>query len=302
VASRWEALERGAAELPEEAGAFELARELQARLAELPPPPLTDAIPTLVRLSRVIAAELESQAEAAGSAEVRLDWSGDAPLALPHSGWAPAQPTRWDAPRPTLLPLVDWRALAMPSLPDDTFALIDGDPGDPGTLAEAAAALDRGTYPTLSADGLQIRPVPMTGRRRLRTIQCPATDPVSFALADGRSVARYPELAGLSLRDTAARAVAEHAVWLAGDARGDREVLGRLITAARAALPLTVEATLDTLAARGAAPAADAAREGYHEFAVFWRPPPATLVEALQGAVAALPAYSPSAQKAGLAR
>ncbi|MEK6276640.1 MAG: nucleotidyltransferase domain-containing protein [Actinomycetota bacterium] len=313
VPSRAEALDRGSVEFPAEAEAFERGRDLLGRLPSQPTAPLAEFLPAFVRLSARVAGELAGQVEPAGSTEVRLKWSDRDPLALPHGGWAPARPTRWDKPAPALLPLVDWRALAMPSLPDETFAPIPGDPGDPGTLAAAALALDRGPYPTLSADRLQIRPVRMTGRRRLRTLQCPATDPVSFALAAGATVACFPEVAGLSVGDTAARAVAEHAVWLAAEGKRDSEALGRLITAARAALlwesvdegdpelHLTMEATLDALAARGAA-AAEAAREGYHEFAVFWRPPPDPLIAALHDAVVALPAYASAPQEAKLPR
>ena len=206
---------------------------------------------------------------------------------------------------------MDWRALAGGTRPDETFALIDGDPGDPSTLEEAALALVHGSYPTLTAEGLQMRPMQMGGRRRLRTIQCPATDPVSFALAEGATVANFPDVAGLSLRHTAARAVAEHAVWMAATDGRDVEALGRLITAARAALlwesidtgdpelQLTVEATLDALGARGAAAAgvAEVAREGYDEFAESWSAPPEPVLAALRDSVGALPAYASSREK-----
>jgi hypothetical protein len=129
---------------------------------------------------------------------------------------------------------------------------------------------------------------------------------VSFALAAGATLAAFPNVAGFSIHDTAARAVAEHATWLAATDDRELETLGRLITAARAALlwesldagdpelPLTMEATLAGLAARGAASVglADAAREAFHDFAVFWRPPPETVVVALRDAVVALPAYT----------
>jgi hypothetical protein len=261
-----------------------------------------------LRLSEQIAREFTSQVEPAGWTEVRLASPDLETLALPHGGWEPSRPTRWDQPAPSLFPLTDWRALASPSLPDDTFALIDGDPGDPRTLAAAALALDRGPYPTIASGGLQLRPVEMGGRRRLRTIQCAATDPVSFALAAGAEVVSFPEVPGFSVRDTAARAVAEHAVWMAAPDGPEVEGLGRLINAARAALlwesidvgdpelPLTAEATLDALGARGAvaAAAAEAAREAYHEFAASWHPPPEPVVAALRDTVVALPVYEPS--------
>jgi predicted nucleotidyltransferase len=313
VSTRTEALDRGSKEFPAEAEAFERGRDLMRRLRTMPIAPFAEFLPAFVRLSALVAGELTRQVEPAGSTEVRLEWSDRGPLALPDGGWAPARPTPWDEPAPPLLPLVDWRALAMPSRPDETLALIDGDPGDPDTLAAAALALDQGPYPTLSASGLQVRPMRMGGRRRLRTLQCPATDPVSFALASGATIARFPDVGGWSVRDTAARAVAEHAVWLAHRGEGDKEALGRLITAARAALlwesvdadhpelHLTVESTLDALAARGAG-AAEAARECYPEFAASWRQPPEPVLAALHDAVASLPAYASSPTEARVAR
>jgi hypothetical protein len=65
------------------------------------------------------------------------------------------------------------------------------------------------------------------------------TDPVTTALLSDATVARFPELNGWSARDSALRAVAEHGAWLAlrsTQAESERKVLGRLFTAARAAL------------------------------------------------------------------
>jgi hypothetical protein len=305
VDTRAEALARGPAVFPTEAEAFERGRDLQRRLRSLPPTPLAEVLPVFLRLSEQIARELTEQVEQASWTEVRLDWSDREAFFLPNVGWQPARPTRWDEPAPTLLPLADWRAVVSPWLPDDTFALIDGDPGDPGTVAEAALALGKGPYPTLTTEELQLRPVETGGRRRLRTVQCPATDPVSFAVAAGATVARFPDVAGFSLGDMAARAVAEHAVWLAAGERNIEE-LGRLITAARAALlwesieagdpelQLTASATLAALGARGggAAGVADAAGESYGRFADGWHPAPAQVVAELRRCVAALPAYA----------
>jgi hypothetical protein len=149
----------------------------------------------------------------------------------------------------------------------------------------------------------------MGGRSRLRSLHCPPTDPVSFALADGAPTAAFPRLRGWSISDTARRAVAEHGAWLeAGNAGGERagSVLGRLITAARAALvwesveqrapeiPLTAGATLASLAARlGAADGiAEAARESYRDFALNWHAPAADVIAGLAATVRELPAYS----------
>jgi hypothetical protein len=140
----------------------------------------------------------------------------------------------------------------------------------------------------------------------MRTVHCQPTDPVSFALIAGAQFARFPNVPGWSIADTARRAVAEHAAWLAVDARErSGTVLGRLAIAARAGLlqesvgeaepelALTIDATLESLAERtpSAAPVAAAAREAYHRFAEDRAEPPATLTAALRRTVLALPAY-----------
>jgi hypothetical protein len=149
-------------------------------------------------------------------------------------------------------------------------------------------------------------------------VQCPASDPVSFALLDGRAHAAFPEMPGWSARDWAARAVAEHRAWLtagrdvpsAGDwiaARpravwGGQATVGLLLCAARAALlfdsfesgrpalPLTLADVIAELAAR--VPGADAdATEARTA------PSPAA-VERLRRQVASLPAYAPKRRSA----
>ena len=73
-------------------------------------------------------AELVSErVSAAGFEEVAL--SGDpAGLQLPHGS------QRLEA----LRPLLDWRALVVPwEVPDETFAVVPGDPADPRRLAAA---------------------------------------------------------------------------------------------------------------------------------------------------------------------
>src|SRR5205814_3110784 len=89
-------------------------------------------------------------------------------------------------------------------------------------------------------------------RVKLRGIQCPPSDPVSFALVEGKRLALYPNVPGWSAHDCASRAVAEHYAWLAGGRRDGNVrgwvaaqtpaepapavTLGRLFTAARAGL------------------------------------------------------------------
>jgi hypothetical protein len=208
-----------------------------------------------------------------------------------------------------VLPLADWRAIVDPGLPDETFAPVAGDATDPGVLSRVALVLTKGPYPTLSADGLLLRPY-HGGRARLRAVQCATTDPVSFALIDGAATAAFPNATGWSARDTARRGVAEHAAWLATHpvpAEPSGHHLGRLITAARAALflqsveagapqlPLTGAATARALAERveGARGVAEAAWDAHMTFAVDWVAPDRATVGALDDLVRGLSPYAP---------
>jgi hypothetical protein len=164
----------------------------------------------------------------------------------------------------------------------------------------------RGAYLTLNADGLMIRPAPRD-RSALRAVQCQPTDPVSRALAEGKPVARFPNVAGFSIVDTGRRAVSEHAARLAADAREPSAVtVRRLITAARAGLlawsiaeqeprlTLTVEATMEMLASLvpSAAPVADAAVDAFHRLTDAGTSPSGRVVAALRTTVLGLPAYT----------
>lgn len=307
IVDRAAALARGRVALPAEALAFERASELYRTLRRMPAAPLAEFLPPFVRLSSRLADELARQVAPAGVTEVRLRLTADSELALPHGDLPAENMAAWGAVAPRLVPLLDWRSLAMPKEPDETFALVGGDPGDPSVLAAAATAVDRGPYVTLSAERLMLRPTPAGGRARLRAVQCQVTDPVSFALASGAWVASFPNVPGFSIQDAARRALAEHSAWLTARGRKrDRTDLGRLISSARAALlwqsvaddepelPLTADATLELLADRavGAASVIAAAREAYHDFARTWAPPPEEVSRGLHAVVTALPAYA----------
>jgi hypothetical protein len=156
-----------------------------------------------------------------------------------------------------------------------------------------------------------ILPAPRS-RTELRAVKSPVTDPVSFALADGAAVARFPDVHGWSARDTAQRAVAEHAAWLRaapapvpGTEPGEfaGSVLARLLTAARAGLflesienrapelPVTVTETARRVGAEQAV-------QDYREFAIDRTPPsPETLAE-VRALVHELPAYADDLQGA----
>jgi hypothetical protein len=293
--------------MPDEAPHLERALALQRALAKAPEPPLGEFLRAFLRLSSRIAGQIGADLHGAGRTEVSLLGGAEPELALPHGGWEPTGP--WPASAaPRLFPLADWRAIAYPTMPDETFAPVAGDPGDPDQLAATALVMEKGPYATLTADGLQVRPY-HGGRARLRAVQCQVTDPVSFALTEERATASFPDVVGWSARDTARRGVAEHGAWLSEHpvpTEPSGEHLGVLITAARAALFLesidesrpelavTAAATMSALADRtaGVRGVAEAAWEAYRQFARDWVAPPSASVIALDEVVRSLPAYA----------
>jgi predicted nucleotidyltransferase len=300
-ASRVEALRRGRERLRGEADAFEQALELHRRLPERPAIDLDATLGALTRLSSLIADHLARELEPLGTTAVALLGDAEDALMLAEGAWAglpPASPPR---------PLVDWRALAWPQFPDEAFVTLAASPTDPAALA-SCADVAHGPYPTLVADGLLIRPTGAhTQRAHLRSVHCRISDPVSFALRDSASVARFPRAPGWSAEDWARRASAEHAAWLAArpSVAASGDTLAMLISAARAALfletarsvepqlSLTVASTLRALGAdsdsgRGAA---EAAAEAYREFVERGQPPTPTAVGDLERVVRRMAPY-----------
>jgi hypothetical protein len=281
-------------------------RQLHSRLTKLPEPPLADSLAILMRFSARVAEVLRRRAEGIGYTEVVL--LGDpTDLRLPHGNWRKLTPLPGSAEQSRPLPLVDWRAMVCPSEPpEESFAVLEGDPCDPEQLAALSTLTDRGTYPTLLQGGLMLRPARRTRRQQLRGVQCAATDPVSFALVSGERIARFPNMRGLSVQHTVQRAVREHRVWLTELDTAPPltfEVLGRMITAARAALAweslhdakpaltLTVDATLEGLAERALA-IAQQARESYGRLRPKSRERAPGLAAELHEVLLALPAYA----------
>lgn len=256
-------LERALVLLPDEGPAIRAALDLHRRLPGRAVPDLPEMLSAFVRLSDRIAALLIAESYAHGQTEVRLIGAGDSPEGL--------------------VPLADWRALVWSFSPDEQLLPWPGDPADPVILAEAALAGRQGPYPALRAHELLVLPSADEGgmRSRLRAVQCAASDPVSWALLDGRDVARFPDVAGWSARDWARRAVAEHAAWLRTDpAASVRPPLARALSAVRAALFLesvesgepelavTLDAAIDQLGARlsGGDRVADELRVAYRDW------------------------------------
>jgi hypothetical protein len=320
--SREGVLRAAGARLPQEEEALARALELIQALPRSPAPPLSEFLGYLARLSSRIADLIADEIKGEDRVEVRLRGrGGDAP-ALSAAGVSLEPPLRADA----LIPLADWRAVAVPSLPDEALAVIAGTPGDPGLFAAAAAAAPAGVQPALQAGELLLLPIVELWRQGfLRCLQAPFSDPVSLALLSGSETARFPSVSGWSAQDWARRAVAEHAAWLRrgeseigepterewidGAAEGERQTtlsLAKLLTAARAALFLqsldqgepelavTVSDTAQGLAQSGHDPAGTAgeAAEAYRAARLGQGPPPPGIVEALRGLVFGLPAYS----------
>jgi hypothetical protein len=306
ASGRADALRRSLRRLPEEEAALSRALALQHSLADAPAAPLDEILPTLLRFSARIAELIAAEVADEGSTEVRLLGGRPDELILPGGGWTPTgSPAGGE--EPSLLPLADWRALALPLLPDESLAPLPDDPREPRALGAAAAVSSAGPYPVLRADGLLILPSMPLWRSRLRTIQCPPTDPVSFALLQSGSVAAFPAVRGWSAEDAARRAVAEHRAELPGvSVNANGSALGRLFTAARAALflesirggdpelPLTVVETARLLSGRlpSARAVAEDAVDRYRGFVLGDGEPPERTVSAMRRLVLSLPAYA----------
>jgi hypothetical protein len=315
VYDRREALRSALERLPEEEEAIRRALDLHDALHRNPTPPVAELFPPFLRLSARIAQRLSTEAHAAGETEVRLVWGGPAELAIPDQDSSVAQET--------LLPLVDWRALAAPSLVDEAFAMLPGDAGDPEVIGAAARAARHGAYPALGVDGLLLLPaLGIWERAFLRGAQCEASDPVSFALATGAGSARFPNVDGWCAEHWARRSVAEHRAWLADgrdranacrrewlDGHGEQapppvRALAKLLTAARAGLfsesleqgqpelCLTAAAVARRLAASApSAATVESALESYHRAIEHGDVPSWRTVDALREQVVALAPY-----------
>jgi hypothetical protein len=305
---RPDVLERGTEVIPEEEPAIRAALELQRRLPLSSPTLLDDFLPALVRLSALVGSRLAHEMAAQGSTRVPLAWEEEAELIISpraRSRLERLSGSLWDG---RLIPLADWRALACPEAPDETLAPLTQAPAEPSRLAQAAEVGNSGAYPGLLADGLLVLASHRYPRSSLRAVQCPVTDPVSFALLAGKSAASFPDVRGWSARDWARRAATEHRAWLEsvrGSAGWPDEALSRLFTAARAGLflesvlegapelPLTVAATAERLerVPRAGSVAQDAAAS-HREHVTQGATPPSATVEAMAQLVLGLPAYS----------
>jgi len=237
-----ETLERVGRELPQERGVLEAAEAGARRRTE--GAHLPSVMSWLLGITHRIAAEMS--AEAGRGEEVAL--VGEVPPSGP-------------------LPLLDWPALCIPPRWPETFELRTEDPSQPRAVASCASADRGGHVPSMRERELLIRPAADWLSSIMRTVACPVTDPVSFALLNGDEIASYPSMPGWSAHDVARRAVNEQRAHLErlDHERGPRSP-ARMLTGARAAMflrtlerghpaiPLTDEALLTWIADVSGAP------------------------------------------------
>ena len=294
---------RAVGELPDEVQTLRAAREWRSAPLSPGPPPLASALESLVRSSSRIAGVLHERVEAAGTSEVRLRTAEEL-IGFARSHGALGELASRPAGSLTV-PLADWRSRTWPRILDEVLVLLPGEPQ--AELLRAAASADTPeAHPALRVDGLLV--LPSLKGARLRAVQCQATDPVSFALFDGRSTARFPDLPALSASDTARRAVAEHLGWLSGPGRDPartEQSLVRLLGGVRAGVFLQTAdegaAELDVCAAaiaerigqELATPSlGEQAIEELRCVRLHGQPPSAELLRGLRRVTEKLPAYA----------
>jgi hypothetical protein len=237
VEGRRAAIERALALMPDEEEVLRGALALHDRLPRAGEPPRMETLAWLLRIGSRIAALIETEVAAYGTTTVRLRY-GD--LELGREAGAAAHMLTPASETPRCIPLADWRARAMPPLADEALVVADVDAADPVALGSLAASAIPGLQPVVRTGGLLVLPNnAFSDRVLLRSVQCPASDPVSFAVLGDRELAAFPDVAGWSALDCARRAVREHRAWLAGWTAGEPPpalALDLLFTAARAAL------------------------------------------------------------------
>lgn len=203
VPGRRAPLRRASQLLESERETLGLALWILERISESLRPPITELWRCFVGLTRQVAEHMQDELAAVSSTDVELD---DSPVrgGLPLRDW-----------RGMVLPPVDWSNPELPVAPVECFTIESGDPADPGAVARTARANRDRVWRSLRSGPLLARPnLVVWGEGRLRGLETPASDPVSFALLEGRGSARFPDVGGWSALDRALRAVAEHRAWL----------------------------------------------------------------------------------------
>ncbi len=225
--ARREILERAREVLPDEEATIAFVLGLLGDLDHARSAPIEAVWPCFVRLTGRIADRLLAELEPLGTTAVRL--AGAAPLEVADGG-----SRAW--------PLADWTALVWPPGREESFVAGSAAADELPAVLAAAEASTATRFLTVLHGGVFVRPG-RHGREWFRAVDFDATDPVSTAQLSGQSVACFPNAAGWSALDTASRAVAEHAAWLALPRSRTAESSGALsahlaglFSAARAAL------------------------------------------------------------------
>ncbi len=239
VGPRFEVLDVAARYLPEEAETIGVLSRLREQLHRSPQAPVDETLGLLVRMSARMAAEATRAIEPYGSVEVELVGARRNGVHRPGP-WAPGPLPTGDG---TTVPLLDWRAVVIPGAGPGVLVPSPGDPARRATLAEAVEQERPGRQPALLHDDVLVLPtedqrVGPPGRGAFRAVQCPASDPVSFALLREWPTARFPAVRGWSAWDEARRAIAEHAARLRLRTTEPRPLdeISQLFAAARAQL------------------------------------------------------------------
>ncbi len=296
-------LERGLQLMPEEEEVIRTALALRRDERHSPEVPLDKLLRWLLAMTGRIADDLAHAADVAGSTEVRLvPPEGDEPLVAPAEREELGDFLDRDQP---ILPLSDWRTVVLGGVPDESFAVISGDPGCVADLGRVARVAGNGPYPAFRRNGLLLLPNATSGlggagRCSFRSVQSRVTDPVSLAVADGCSRCQFANLPGWSVQDMASRAVAEHRAWLHTQPIADAAPeVGMLLSAVRVGLfaesvargepelPLTVGAAAKRL---GGIP--EEAWEGYREGRIYGKEPSTRWAAAFDAYVRRLPVYA----------
>jgi hypothetical protein len=310
------ALERALSFMDAEEEGLRYALDVHRELHRRPAVEIERLLPCFVSISSAIASRVDEAELATGTTRVQL---------LGVEGGDAAD-----------VPLLDWRALALPVLGlmevvEERLVRVHADPGDPAALMAAASGAAAGRVPALRRGSLLIEPTLEPWRRgRLRLVQCRASDPVSAALLDGSAHAVFPAVSGWSVHDWARRAVAEHRAWLfAGrnqspgpwwigemparhaSHRATPATLGLLLSAVRCAvfldsveegrpsLPLRFTDLPPALAAEDPRLGADVAEAcaALGDSRREGRPPPPELMRHLRRRVESLPVYAAIAER-----
>ena len=306
VNGRLEAIEHALTLLPEEDDVLRSALTLYNRLPRAGEPPRAETLAWLLRIGDRIAALLEAEILVRDASEVSLV-TGDAVLRREAS--EALQGLSSCSPVLRCAPLADWRSRSMPPLADEALVAVDIDVADPVALGGLSEHAVVGLQPAVRTERLLVLPGDaFSDRVLMRSIQFAGSDPVSFALLDGRETASFPQVPGLSASDCARRAVDEHAAWLSlwipKQPLAD-VTLDRLFTAARAALfsesihsgepqlPLSARSTVACLGDRyaGARSTAEDAYAAFRDHRANGKPAPPGVAAAFRRVVENLVSY-----------